>query len=125
MSQTIREQLEELVNQVDAAAEIDDHEDAPHFRPIDRSIADVVLMNRELFLSAQESALQLAAAKEERDKFKDTLDRIATAYPQVAGPDDCPPSTHACDKCEIYFLLRNALGPAALSPAQEEPRDVL
>ena len=35
-----------------------------------------------------------------------TLERIAIAYPEVAGPPfDCPPPPHACDKCEIFFLL--------------------
>ena len=36
----------------------------------------------------------------------DTLERIALAYPVVAGPEDCLPRPHGCDKCEIYFLLR-------------------
>ena len=38
----------------------------------------------------------------------DTLDRIAKAYPSVAGPNTCPPPPHGCDKCEIYFLLEQA-----------------
>lgn len=38
-------------------------------------------------------------------QLQDMLERIAIAYPQVAGPNDCPPAPHACDKCEIYYLL--------------------
>lgn len=37
--------------------------------------------------------------------MQDTLERIASAYPSVAGPNNCPPSPHACDKCETYYLL--------------------
>jgi hypothetical protein len=45
------------------------------------------------------------ALKAERNLFAGLLRDIARAYPGAVGPDTCPPSPHACDKCEIYFLL--------------------
>ena len=37
----------------------------------------------------------------------DTVQRIAVAYPEVAGPNECSDKEagHGCDKCEIYHLL--------------------
>lgn len=50
------------------------------------------------------------AAEAERDRLRDTLKRIASEYPSVSGPITCPPSPHACSKCEIQFLLDEVLG---------------
>lgn len=35
----------------------------------------------------------------------DLITRICIAY-KASVPEDCPPSPHACDKCEIHFLLQ-------------------
>lgn len=66
------------------------------------------LSPNEVMVLAPEVNAQVTALTTERDALRDTLQRIAIAYPVVAGPNTCPPSPHGCDKCEVYFLLEQA-----------------
>lgn len=76
--------------------------DGPNGKVVANAIACCSLTNPD----CEANANLIAAAPE----LLDTLERIAREYPSVAGPNDCPPAPHACPKCEIYFLLAEALG---------------
>ena len=75
----------------------------------DKAIADKVRMlmrddleHEGIVVAARDRIARLA--RQLRDA-QDTLARIALEYPEVAGPNTCPPAPHACPKCEIYHLL--------------------
>lgn len=42
--------------------------------------------------------------------YLDIIERISREYPSAVGPDDCSlADNHACPKCEIYYLLNEAI----------------
>lgn len=74
---------------------------------LEQQIAEVAMWKR-----VSESRLRtINRLSKECESTRDTLERIATEYPSVSGPITCPPSPHSCPKCEIQFLLEEALKP--------------
>lgn len=73
-----------------------------------RALANVLTLGRFPVASREviQAADELDALRGKVARLSELVDRIATEYPAVAGPDNCPPAPHACPKCEIYYLLR-------------------